>query len=96
MSKLTLQLSPEMDEVLEELAEERDVSKAQVLRQAMLLLRYLDGEVADAKDIIVRDRETGEASVLVFEGHLGSHTAKGRKQRAASSKANTDQVSANS
>ena len=70
MSKLTLQLSPEMDRVLDQLADTRQLPKAQVLRRAMLLMQFLDDQVADDHDIVLRDRRTGETSRLVFESQL--------------------------
>lgn len=70
MSKLTLQLSPEMDRVLDQLADSRQLPKAQILRRAMLLMQFLDDQVADDQDIVLRDRRTGETSRLVFESQL--------------------------
>ena len=78
MSKLTLQLSPEMDDVLDELSEARGLPKAQVVRQAMLIMKYLDEQMAEGKDVILRDKETAVDSQLVFESRLGNTATKSR------------------
>lgn len=70
MSKLTLQLSPEMDAVLDELAASRDLPKAQVLRRAVLLMKYLDDQTAGDKDILLRDNSTGDANRLILESQV--------------------------
>ena len=70
MSKLTLQLSPEMERVLEQLANSRQLPKSQVLRRAVLLMQFLDNQVADDHDIVLKDRKTGETSRLVFESQM--------------------------
>lgn len=74
MSKLTIQLSPEMERVLDQLAESRQVPKAQVLRRAMLLMKFLDDQVAEDHDIVLKDRKTGDTSRLVFESQLGERS----------------------
>jgi hypothetical protein len=75
MSKLTLQLSAEMDRVLDQLADSRQLPKAQVLRRAMLLMQFLDDQVATEHDIVLKNRRTGESSRLVFESQLSDRTA---------------------
>lgn len=69
MSKMTLQLTPEMDAVLDRLAETRGVPKAQALRRAMLLMDYLDEQIADNNDLLIRDPQ-GELTRLVLESQL--------------------------
>lgn len=68
--KLTLQLTPEMEEVLDDLVATRGMPKSQVLRRAVLLMKYLDEQAADNKDILVRDNETGTAERLVLESQM--------------------------
>jgi predicted transcriptional regulator len=70
MSKLTVQFTDKMDEVLEELARARDVPKAQVLRRAVLLMRYLDEAAAAGTDLVLRDRATGQERQLVLESSM--------------------------
>jgi hypothetical protein len=70
MTKLTVQFTGEMDEVIEELAEARGLPKTQVLRRAVLLMRYLDEAAAAGKDVVLRDRATGGEQQLVFESSL--------------------------
>ena len=71
MSKLTLQLSPDMDLVLDQLAARRGMKKSQALRRAMLVMQYLDEQIADGKDVVLRDRETGHDAQLVLESQMG-------------------------
>jgi hypothetical protein len=59
-----------MERVLDQLAESRQLPKAQVLRRAMLLMQFLDDQVADDHDIVLKDNKTGETSRLVFESQL--------------------------
>ena len=70
MTKLTVQFTDEMDEVLEELADARGLAKTQVLRRAVLLMRYLDQASAAGKDLVLRDRATWEEQQLVLESSL--------------------------
>jgi hypothetical protein len=70
MSKLTVQFTDEMDEVIEELAEARGLPKTQVLRRAVLLMRYLDTAAATGQDLVLRDRATGQERQLVLESSI--------------------------
>ena len=74
MPKMTFQVSSEMDMILEELAAERDIPKSQVIRRAVLLMKYLD---SDDKEISVVDKSSGKVSTLVFESQIG--TGSGRR-----------------
>lgn len=40
-------LSPEMDEVLDEMCCERDLDKEKVLKRAVLIMEYLDEQMAE-------------------------------------------------
>jgi predicted transcriptional regulator len=70
MRKLTVQLTDEMDQVLGDLAEARGLAKTQVLRHAVLLMRYLDEASAQGTDFVLRERDTGKERQLVFESGL--------------------------
>jgi predicted transcriptional regulator len=70
MTKLTVQFTGEMDEVLGELAEARGLPKTQVLRRAVLLMRYLDEAAAAGADLVLRDRVTGDEQKLVLESSM--------------------------
>jgi len=47
MPKLTVEFSPKMNEILEQLAEEKATTKIDVLRRAVALYKYLDTEQQD-------------------------------------------------
>lgn len=70
MTKLTVQFTDEMDEILAELAESRGLAKAQVLRRAILLMRYLDQASAAGTDLVLRDRVTGGERHLLLESNM--------------------------
>ncbi len=70
MTKLTVQFTDEMDEILAELAESRGLAKSQVLRRAILLMKYLDKASATGTDLVLRDRATGREQHLVLESNM--------------------------
>jgi len=71
MSKLTLQVTPEMDAIIEKLSQERGISKSQIMRRAIVLMNYLDEGAASNKEILLRDSTSGEVERLVLETQMG-------------------------
>jgi predicted transcriptional regulator len=69
VTKLTVQFTDELDQVLEDLAEARGLPKTQVLRRAVLLMRYLDEAAAQGADLVLRDKE-GNEQRLVLESNF--------------------------
>ena len=68
MSKLTVQLSDEMNEMIEELAEMRGIPKTQLLRSAVKLMKYLDDAIAGGSRLeLVSDDGTRARVVLESE-----------------------------
>jgi len=47
MPKLTVEFNDKMNEILDELAKDKGLSKVEVLRRAVALYRYLDSEQKD-------------------------------------------------
>lgn len=70
MAKVTVQFSDELDGILSELAECRGLAKTQVLRRAVLLMKYLDKASAEGADLVLRDRESGRERQLVMESSI--------------------------
>jgi predicted transcriptional regulator len=70
MSKLTVQMSDEMNDVLGELADSRGLAKTQVLRRAVALMKYLDDASNDGRELLLRNPETGEEQQLVLESKM--------------------------
>ena len=70
MSKLTVQLTTEMNDVLGQLAEARGLPKTQVLRDAVRLMKYLDDAVKDDADLVIRRRNDGTERQIVLESQL--------------------------
>ncbi len=44
MAKLTIQFGEQMDDLLEQLAKEKGITKAEVLRRALAIYKYADDE----------------------------------------------------
>jgi predicted transcriptional regulator len=76
MAKLTLQLSPELESILDEYAEEHDVSKVQIIRDAVKLMKYLEDEIEDDREILVRDPATGVTERLMTPGAINKKIRK--------------------
>ena len=49
MAKLTIQFGEQMDKLLEELAREKGLTKAEILRRALVIYRYVDDETKDGE-----------------------------------------------
>jgi hypothetical protein len=47
MPKLTVEFNDKMNDILEQLADEKGTTKVDVLRRAVALYKYLDGEQKD-------------------------------------------------
>ena len=60
MPKLTVEFNDKMNDILEQLAEEKGTTKVDVLRRAVALYKYLDGE--QQKDGRVSITQIGRAS----------------------------------
>jgi predicted transcriptional regulator len=57
MPKLTVEFSDKMNEILEQLAQEKDTSKVEVLRRAVALYKYLDSEQQDESNRVSITRD---------------------------------------
>jgi predicted transcriptional regulator len=49
MPRMTFEMNSKMDELLTELAREKDTTKVEVLRRAIALYKYVDTQLADEK-----------------------------------------------
>lgn len=61
MPKLTVEFNDKMNQILEQLAEEKGTSKVDVLRRAVALYRYLDAEQKKDEDKQVSITKDGKA-----------------------------------
>jgi hypothetical protein len=65
MPKLTVEFNDKMNDILEQLAEEKGTTKVDVLRRAVALYKYLDGEQQkDGRVSITRDNTIVKDIVL--------------------------------
>jgi predicted transcriptional regulator len=55
--KFTVEFSPELDQVIEELAAKEGVPKTQIVRRAVSLLKFVDDERAEGNRFTIADRE---------------------------------------
>jgi len=62
MVKLTVQLSTRTDRILTKLAEDQETTKAHVIRRAIVLLSYLEDEVARGGRVVIK-RPDGEMEI---------------------------------
>ncbi len=64
MPKLTVEFNDKMNDILEQLAEEKGTTKVDVLRKAVALYKYLDSEQKDGKVSITQDNKIVKDIVL--------------------------------
>jgi hypothetical protein len=64
MPKLTVEFNDKMNDILEQLAEEKGTTKVDVLRRAVALYKYLDTEQKDGKVSITQDNKIIKDIVL--------------------------------
>jgi hypothetical protein len=64
MPKLTVEFNDKMNDILEQLAEEKGTTKVDVLRRAVALYKYLDTEQKDGRVSITRDNTIVKDIVL--------------------------------
>jgi predicted transcriptional regulator len=64
MPKLTVEFNDKMNDILEQLAEEKGTTKVDVLRRAVALYKYLDAEQKDGKVSITQDNKIVKDIVL--------------------------------
>lgn len=70
MTKYTIKLTPQMEAVLEELAQAQGVPKSTVIRRAVGLLKFLAEEKADGTKFKLEEAD-GSIKELVLEDDLG-------------------------
>lgn len=66
MAKVTVQMTDEMNALLEQVASRRGVPKTQALRRAVALLKYLDDATDDGQEVLIRDPKTHTEKQIVF------------------------------
>lgn len=63
---MTLNLTDQEMEVLEELAEKKDISKTAIIRQALRLYQLIDVRVSEGEKLYFEDSEKKEKSELML------------------------------
>lgn len=66
MARGTFKITPRAQARLEDLAEEEQVSQAEIIRRALGIYDWLTDQLAEGKKLIVETPESGEKSEVVF------------------------------
>lgn len=64
--RITVALIPKAAAGLAALQERASLSKTDVVNRALTLYEFVDAQLRDGHDLIVRDRETGETQLVRF------------------------------
>lgn len=65
---LTLRVNRTARRLLDDLARPRGLTRAQVIRRAVLLLKYLDDATAQGREVLIRDPATERTERLLIGG----------------------------
>lgn len=63
---MTLNLTPQEMDALEDLAEKKDLSKTAVIRQAIRLYQLVDARLAQGEKLVFEDEEQKKAELMVL------------------------------
>jgi len=63
--KFTVEMTPEMDKVVEELAAKRGIPKTQAVRTALAVLKYLDEAEENHEELILRSKSGTDTKLVV-------------------------------
>lgn len=64
--RITITLTPKVARDLARLKERTDLSKTDIANRAVSLYEFIDAQIRAGKDILVQDRETGDAQIVKF------------------------------
>jgi len=64
--RITVALIPQSAEDLQILQERTSLSKTDVVNRAITLYEFVDTQLREGRDLIVRDRKTGETQLVRF------------------------------
>jgi len=63
---MTLNLTPQEMDIVEELAEKKALSKTAVIRQAVRLYQLVDARLAQGEKLVFEDEEQKKAELMVL------------------------------
>ena len=64
VDRITVALVPKASEGLQHLTATTGLSKTDVVNRAITLYEYIDSQLADGRDLILRDAKTGETQII--------------------------------
>lgn len=64
VDRITVALVPKASEGLQHLTATTGLSKTDVVNRAITLYEYIDSQLADGRDLILRDPRTGETQII--------------------------------
>jgi hypothetical protein len=64
VDRITVALIPKAGEDLQRLQDRTSLSKTDIVNRAITLYEFIDDQMRAARDILIRDNETGETQVV--------------------------------
>jgi uncharacterized protein (DUF342 family) len=65
--RITVALVPKVAEELQRLQKRTSLSKTDLTNRAITLYEFIDGQLSEGREILIRDKETGETqSVMIL------------------------------
>ncbi len=65
--RLTVQIGPQLEEILEKMAREEGVTKAQIIRRAIAVLKFLDDERSLGHKVTISNKDDKIIKELVVQ-----------------------------
>ncbi len=64
--RITVALIPKVAEDLQRLKNRTDMSKTDIVNRAITLYEFIEAQLRDGNDILIRDRESGETQNVII------------------------------
>lgn len=64
VDRITVALVPKANEALQRLMASTGLSKTDVVNRAITLYEYIDAQLQEGRDLILRDAKTGETQII--------------------------------
>jgi hypothetical protein len=66
VERITVALTPQTGEALQRLTERASLSKTDATRRAITLYEFIDAQLRAGREVLIRDRKTGETQSLLI------------------------------
>lgn len=64
--RITVALIPKASEDLQRLQERTNLSKTDIANRAITLYEFIDAQLRDGREVLIRDNDTGETQIVRF------------------------------